>query len=43
MTDRDKDTVICQWCGHPIPRATARWWDNKPQCPNDFACARRTP
>ncbi|GAA1065261.1 hypothetical protein GCM10009574_028740 [Streptomyces asiaticus] len=34
-------TVTCQWCGTPIPRHTATWWDDQPQCRDPFACARR--
>ncbi|MGW1157808.1 hypothetical protein ACWD48_06180 [Streptomyces sp. NPDC002519] len=34
-------TLTCSWCGHPVPRRRAKWWDGKPQCPNPFRCTDR--
>jgi hypothetical protein len=37
----DTDLLVCQWCRQPIPVGTAAWWDDKPQCPDPFACDKR--
>jgi hypothetical protein len=39
----DDDTLTCQWCGQPVPRSRATWWDGEPQCPDPIRCAERIP
>ncbi|NUV65698.1 hypothetical protein G6W57_01030 [Streptomyces sp. CAI-121] len=34
--------LICMWCKHPIV-GTPRWWDERPQCPDEQTCTNRIP
>jgi hypothetical protein len=36
------ESLICQWCGHPIPPGQATRWDGKPQCSDPFRCDKRS-